>query len=48
MREDITAFRPVVQSRIEEHENKYPDFVPRSVVTSEIDWDVVKEAYKAG
>lgn len=48
MREDITAFRPVVQSRIKEHENKYPDFVPRSVVTSEIDWDVVKEAYKAG
>lgn len=48
MREDLMSFQPVVQARIDAHKEKYPDFVPRSEVTAEINWDVVKEAYKAG
>lgn len=48
MREDLMSFQPVVQGRIDAHKEKYPDFVPRSEVTAEINWDAVKEAYKAG
>lgn len=48
MREDLTAFQPTIQKRVELSKEQYPDFVPRSGSTSEIDWDQVKEDYKKG
>lgn len=46
MMEDLKDFVPVVEEKIQASKQKYPDFVPRSEVSSVIDMEVIKVSFK--
>lgn len=46
MLEDLESFSLTVAERIKKHKKDYPDFVPMSEVSAEIDFEVIKVAYK--
>lgn len=46
MLSDLDVFKDEVENRIKQHSEKYPDFKPRSEVSSEVDFEKIKKAYK--
>lgn len=46
MLSDLEKFKPEVEDRIAESKKRYPDFVPNSEVSAEINFDVLKKSFK--
>lgn len=46
MLEDLNNFVPEVENRIKQSAEKYPNFVPRSEVSAELEFEKIKNAYK--